>query len=270
MTNDNQLPEVRRVDLHVLYADGSSAVHTVKGHCNVKTVKDRPEIQRYADLRSMQVDSVQLIVDGIEPDDYEGTTYLSPGRVKLQAAINATKAKLEDVAALRARNIASLPPKAEFEGKFKLGDYLRMPAKFNPMVVNRSKLDQVWKVIEVGDLGVRIVAENRDQDARVSIAQGYEAWNTSTKVDGWDLRRGDFVRLKESLMGTIYKITGPAKAGDAIRGLKGRTTIALQASRGPAVWLIEANGREGWAYTFSLERVEVEVTKKADIWTVAE
>jgi hypothetical protein len=279
-------PKVRRVDVHVLYADGSAAHHAVNGHCNVKTGVDPTvfeEIQSYGSTHplrsSMVTGSSQLIIDGIQAEDYAGTLYPNP---EVTAQLKATYA----ANVLADAKPSPYPPVHPF--RFEQGDILRMPRSERipngvPNRKNRrSSEGTTWQVdsidYDINALKWRANLVSRDGKFRWAIHAGGPDAAGATKVDKWPLRRGDFVTYQSGDSQYIYKVVGQAKRGDhywvgkaGVDLREGLGTIAYNAEKGPAVFVDDAQGLRSWFYEKDLTRVDrdqVKIVKKAETWSV--
>lgn len=247
--------KIRRVVIDVHHEDGSSAHYTINEHVDFKTNFDAPEYRPHSDmsLRPQPGGTTIFTISGVEQYNL---TYFPTDEEK--SAVPAM-----------ARPFGSTPVSAVPEG-WGVGDLVRIPARFNKPGTPHAKQSNVWKVTEIvrhKHGGHTYTVELRDGSASKTFMHNSVVYRSSAKVKHWPLRKGDFAI--SNYTGKLYKVTGPAKVGDMSRYAEGgpEVTIALSAEDGPAVWLIDEYGNQGWTPESSLRPVEVEV-KKSQTWKV--
>lgn len=262
--------KIRRVVIDVHHEDGSSAHITINEHVDFKTNFEAPEyrVRNERSLRPQPTDRTIFTISGVEQYNL---TYFPTEEEKL-APLAPLLERTEPISAEALASQLGDTPVLAVPGGWAVGQLVKIPARFNKPEMPHAKRSHVWKVIEIvrhEHGGYSYTVELRDGSAKRTFMHRSQAYSDSAKVQRWPFRKGDFVTSTRT--GLLYKVTGPAKIGDLSRNKAGRpeVKIALSPEDGPAVWLIDERGNEGWTPESDLRPVEAEVeVVKSQTWKV--
>lgn len=264
-------PKIRNATLNVNWADGSSSLIVIKGHFNLKRGSSPEAEEEIRSLgrefdRPLRVPSGltrHVILDGISEDDFNETIWLTAEQT---AQINSTGTLTAD----KIKTGVTVTNEIDTTGrKFRKGDFLRIPARYNSIGMPHGKVAQVWQVTKDEVNGVTV--QDRSGEFVKQFAVNSAVWAGSTKAADWDPRRGDFVTIPKGLNEEIFKVLGPVEFGKTRVGRADNLVAPIGFGRldGPAVHLARPDGSTTWEWTENVKRVEnVTVTKKAETWSV--